>query len=89
MALDGLAPGSLTGLGDDDDNYEYGEDRFKSLRNTTGTGAALKPPNRRPGPNNDGAGNVEGNLTHDEQVQLEYLRRGTSLAGEAFGGRSA
>lgn len=85
----GLAPGSLTGLGDDDDNDEH-EERFKSLRNTNGSDAAAsKPPNKSSGPNNDGAGNGERNLTHEEQVQMEFLRRGTSLAGEVFGGRSA
>ena len=85
----GLAPASLTGLGDDDDNDEH-EERFKNLRSTTGTDAAAsKPPNKSSGPNNDGAGNGEGNLTHEEQVQLEFLRRGTSLAGEGFGERSA
>ena len=85
----GLAHGSLTGLGDDDDSDEH-EERFKSLRSTTGTDAAASnPPSKSSGPNNDGAGNGERNLTQEEQVQLEFLRRGTSLAGDVFGGRSA
>ena len=82
----GLAPGSLTGLGDDDDHDDH-EEQFGSLRN-----AGSGPPNRsQTRATNDEAGNVGNgrNLTQEEQVQFEFLRRGTSLAGDVFGGRSS